>query len=367
MKKLKKIFQSTVAKVITSLLVIGFLASLFFYFEFYEKQAYKALGYYLVYKGDKAFKKQDLQKAIYLYEKGILYHPEHYRAMYNLANIYVVYEDYYAALKNYEKALLIRPDYEMARMNYAIILSETYKTDEAIEQYKKVIANKPKFIKIPFLIDNKKSHNYNIGVAYYNMGIAYRTKSLLAGLNKQLNKHYLEKAQDSYSEAATILKTYNSNYNLALIHQLLKERYQAAHYYCKAMEISPLDYEAHFNYAIILNDMGMYPEALEEFQRAILLLNLKQDKTRSNYMFNVLLDVNQKIALFKDDKELKRLVSENFEEEVTSNKKDKKKKKFRELNTYKAGKLVLDDPKADENLTKEYSQCVGKGLFLGEK
>jgi tetratricopeptide (TPR) repeat protein len=66
--------------------------------------------------------------------------------MYNLANIYVVYEDYYQALKNYEKALKVRPDYEVARIDYAIILSETFKTDEAIEQYKKVIANQTKFI-----------------------------------------------------------------------------------------------------------------------------------------------------------------------------------------------------------------------------
>ena len=42
-------------------------------------------------------------------------------------------------------------DYEVARIDYAIIVSETYKTDEAIEQYKKVINNKPKFIKIIFI------------------------------------------------------------------------------------------------------------------------------------------------------------------------------------------------------------------------
>ena len=138
MNKLKKIFQSTVAKVISAVLIILFALSVFFFFDFYKREINKMKGYYWVYRGDKAFKKHDLSKAIYFYEKGIKLHPKHYRAMYNLANIYVVYEDYYSALKNYEKALLVRPDYEVARIDYAIILSETYKTDEAIEQYKKV-------------------------------------------------------------------------------------------------------------------------------------------------------------------------------------------------------------------------------------
>ena len=226
MKKLKKIFESTLAKIISAVLVIGFGLSVFFFFDFYERQFNKIKGFYWVHKGDKAFKKHDLQNAIYFYEHGIKLHPKHYRAMYNLANIYVVYEDYYSALKNYEKALLIRPDYEVARIDYAIILGETFKTDEAIEQYKKVISNKPKFIKIPFLVDNKKSYTHNLGVAYYNMGRAYRTKSLLAGLNKSTSRNYLEKASESSEEAVDILKSYNANYNLGLIHQLLKNKNQ---------------------------------------------------------------------------------------------------------------------------------------------
>ena len=103
MKKLKEILTSTIAKVISAILIVGFALSLFFFFDFYKKQIYKIRGYYSIYQGDKAFKKQDLQKAVECYEKGIKLHPTHFRAMYNLANIYVVYEDYYSALKNYEK------------------------------------------------------------------------------------------------------------------------------------------------------------------------------------------------------------------------------------------------------------------------
>ena len=353
MKKLKKIFQSTLAKVISAVLILLFAISVFVFFDFYKREINKFRGYYWIYRGDKAFKKEDLSKAIYFYEKGIKLHPKHYRAMYNLANIYVVYEDYYSALKNYEKALLINPDYEVARIDYAIILTEIYKTDEAIEQYKKVISNKPKFIKIPFLVDSKKSYIHNRGVAYYNMGLAYRTKSLLAGLNKSTSRYYLEKASSSYEEAVDILKSYNSNYNLGLIHQLLKNHNQAGYYYCKAMEIGPFEYEAHFNLAIILNDMKDYRGASEEFKKAALILNSKGDPDKTRYLFDVLSEVNQKMALFNDKEYFEKIKDK---EENNTNAK------------YKAGKLVLNDSnkETEKELIDDFKICEGRKVFMGD-
>lgn len=352
MKKLKKIFESTVVRVTSIALVIVFVLSLFFFFGFWERQINKAKGFYWVHKGDVAFKKQDLQSAIYFYEHGIKLHPKHYRAMYNLANIYVVYEDYYSALKNYEKALAVRPEYEVARIDYAIILGETFKTDEAIEQYKKVIANKPKFFKIPFLVDNKKSYIHNVGVAHYNMGIAYKTKSLLAGLNKTSSRHYLEKASKSYEEAVDILKSYNSNYNLGLIHQLLKNKNQAGYYYCKAMEKEPMNYEAHFNLAVLLNDMKDYKGAAEEFKKAGLLLDSVGDNSKTRYIYDVLSEVNQKIAITSDKDYFKKAKEEEEKNDVSK---------------YKAGKLVINynDDKNDEFI-KSFATCAGKEIFVGE-
>ena len=351
MKKLKKIFQSTLAKLISIGLIILFALSIFFYFDFYKREFNKCKGYYLVYQGDKAFKKHDLSSAIYFYERGIKYHPGHYRAMYNLANIYVAYEDYYSALKNYENALKIRPDYEVARIDYAIILSETLKTDEAIEQYKKVIDNKPnKFLKIPFLIDRKKSYNHNKGIAYYNMGTAYRTKSLLAGLNPSMRNEYLKQAGESYKEATKILKSYNSNYNLGLIHQLLRNYSQAGYYYCKAMEAAPMEYEAHFNHAILLKDMKKYSASLEEFNKAGILLGIKGDGEKTKYIIDILSDVNQKMTVDKEEKEKAREEIEDFIK-------------------YKAGKVVLDskDETQDIAFYKNFRTCEKRELFAGEK
>ena len=353
MKKLKKIFESTLAKVISLLLILSFVASVFIFFDFYKRQVNKIRGYHWIYKGDKAFKKKDLQSAVNFYEYGIKLHPGHYRAMYNLANIYVVYEDYYSALKNYEKALKVKPEYEVARIDYAIILSETYKTDEAIKQYEKVIANQPKFIKIPFLVDNKKSYHHNRGVAYYNMGIAYRTKSLLAGLNNTSRKKYLEQASESYEEAVDILKSYNSNYNLGLIHQLLRNSNQAGYYYCKAIEIEPMEYEAHFNLAVLLNDMKDYKGAAEEFKKAGLLLDTKGDNLKTRYIYDVLNQVNQKIAIHSDKDYFKKLKEEEEQKVVGK---------------YKAGKLIIDDKSNDkqDEFIKSFKTCAGREVFVGD-
>lgn len=354
MRRLKRIFQSTVAKIISASLVISIALSGFFFFDFYLIQYNKIKGYWWVFQGDKALKKQDLQNAIYCYEKGIKLHPGHYKAMYNLANIYVVYEDYYSALKNYKKALLIRPQFEIARIDYAIILSQTYKTDEAIEEYKKVIQKRPKFYKIPFIVDNKKSYTYNKGVAYYNMGLAYRTKSLMAGLNKKTSREYLKKASESYEQSTEILNSYNSNYNLGLIHQLLRNQHQAGYYYCKAIAINPMEYEAHFNLAVLLNDLKNYKGATEEFKKAGLLLDSKGDSTKTRYIYDILSDVNQKSVVQLSEQDFKNL---RLEQDLKND------------SQYKAGKLVINysKDKKEDVFLKNFAQCAGREIFTGEE
>ncbi len=353
MEKIKKIFESTLARAISAALFVAFILSIFLFFDFYERKFNEVRGYYLVYKGDKAFKKHDLQKAISYYERGIVLHPRHYKAMYNLANIYVVYEDYYSALKNYEKALKVKPEYEIARIDYAIILSETYKTDQAIEEYKKVIENAPKFYKIPFIVDNKKSYYYNRGVAYYNMGTAYRTKSLLSGLDDTTSRYYMMEASNSFEKALDILKSYNSNYNMGLVNQLLKNKNRAGYFYCKAIEISPLEYEAHFNYAILLNSIKEYTAAAEEFKKAGLLLDSNGDSDKTRYIYNILSEVNQRIAINNDEEYFKKLSKQ--EDESLGLK-------------YKAGKIIYnDDDEAIEAFTKDFKTCAKRELFMGDE
>ncbi|MBR1617968.1 tetratricopeptide repeat protein [bacterium] len=335
-------------KVVSTVLIIAFCLSGFVFFDAYKRQVSNLKSVYEVYKGDKALKEAKLQEAIYWYEKAIQINPKHYRALYNLANIYVVYEDYYSAIKNYEKALEVKPDFELARINLAIILSQVYRTDDAIEEYKKVLEFQPKLIQIPFLFDRKKSYEYNKGIALYNMGLAYRTKSLLADTTKEESRQFLEKASEAYEKAVKILKSYNSNYNLALINQLLKNNSKAIIYYCKAMEIEPMQYEAHFNYAILLNEMKDYTGAQEEFKKAGLLLDTEGDSTKTGYIYSLLDEVNKKASLSNEK-------SRDIPEETFK---------------YKAGKLVIDTSKKSEQ-TEEmmnfFSTCANRQRYIGDK
>ena len=183
------------------------------------------------------------------------------------------------------------------------------------------------------------------------MGLAYRTKSILAGINKPLRNKYLRDAESSYTEAVDILKSYNSNYNLALVHQLLKNYNQAGYYYCRAIELEPMQYEAHFNLAIVLNELKDYINANKEFEKASLILSSKGDSEKSRYIFYMLMDVGQKIALFKNDDEYKRKLEEE-------------KEKYTKKSIYKAGKLVLDD-NDEKGLREDFKRCEGSENFAG--
>ena len=153
----------------------------------------KIEGMYYVYKGDRAYRYHKHSYAIDYYRKGLELYPEHYSAWHNLGNIFVAYEDFYAAVDAYEQAIKHNDKYVVARMNLGIIQAEKLGNfDAAIEQYEAIINKKYLNITIPFIYSNKKSSKVNKGLAYYNMGRAYRQKALYLPLDKQ----YLIKSEE---------------------------------------------------------------------------------------------------------------------------------------------------------------------------
>ena len=86
MRFFKKLFKNTVPKVITGILILLFIASVYFYWSWYEKQVNKVFGIYYVYQGDKAYKSHKLEKAIKFYRTGLEKYPEHSLARCNLGN-----------------------------------------------------------------------------------------------------------------------------------------------------------------------------------------------------------------------------------------------------------------------------------------
>lgn len=333
------------------LIFILFCASVYFFPQFYKTQLNKVLSYYWVWKGDKFYKHEKPQDAINAYKKGIELNPKHFKAQYNLANILVTYEDYYSALELYKKALETKPAFQIARIDYAIVLAvATFNYDLAIQEYKKAIELTPKWVYIPFIINNKNTYKHNKGVAFYNLGLAWRGKSLLVGERNFTSHTFLENAIEAYKNALKITKNYDTYYNLGLANQLLNNNIEAGKNYCKAIEIAPLNYEAHYNLAILLRSMKQYKESVDEFKKAGLILDVKGDGVKTRYIYDLLNDTVQKMIANEDDY---KFLLEHIEEEN---------RQFESEITYIGGKVVVAD-ELDRVMVKNFKNCASREYF----
>lgn len=349
MRRFLRVFKNTTVRIFSFSLFVIFIASLFIFKDFYKAQLDKALSFYYVYLGDNYYKKHRPQEAINSYVKALNLYPRHYRAQYNLGNLYVVYEDYYSALDSYAKALKLKPDFTVARIDYAIVLSEAaFNYDKAIEEYDLAIKKIPKWVYIPFIVDNKHSYKHNKGVAYYNQGLAWRGKSLLEGEDLFLSRKYLENAAKSYEKALKSLKTYDVYYNLGIAYHLLREPEYAGYYYCKAIEKEPMKYEAHYNLAILLKGMKRYSDSIEEFKKAGLILDVRGDGNKTRYIYDILNEVNQKYAVSEEYVNL----AEHLAETPSGSKEV----------TYVRGKMLVTD-EFDGAMVKNFKTCANKKYF----
>ncbi|MBQ9246326.1 tetratricopeptide repeat protein [bacterium] len=293
-----KILKLRITKLILFLLFIAFLASLFLCKDWYFVQYHKCKGFYYVNKGDKAFKNQKYQQAIDYYKVALRNYPGHSRASCNLGNIYVSFENYYEAVNAYENALKFSPNFMVCRMDLGIILSEKLANyDKAIQEYGRVVNSNPFTINIPLVYNNKKTTNANKGLAYYNMGIAYRGKAVYMGDNSSTSVKYLKKAKEAYQNAAKYLKNdYDNTYNLALTNHLLGDYNSAASEYCKAINIRPDSFEAHYNFALLLRTMNMNKEALSEFEKTTMLIDdTTGGAARNKYIFGIINEIKRRI------------------------------------------------------------------------
>lgn len=335
------------------LIIIGAGVYAFFNQPWIERQYDKLCGVYYIHKGDKAYSHLKLQKAIDYYTQGLRLYPEHYSAWFNLGNIYVVYEDYFSAVDAYEQAIKNNPKMMIARMNYGIISAEKLGDfDGAIAQYNEILNTKRHLISIPFIYNNKKSYKMNKGIAYYNMGLAYRQKALYCGDDYALSRKYMNQAIDAYKKAIKIMKKdYDAHYNLALAYHLIGDYNNAGLMYCEAIKYSPMEYDAHYNLAILLRRMKFYKESLDEMEKATTLITDKEGASaRQRYIFDVMNDVTRTIL---SENEKKYMVDKIDEERVNT------------PVTYVNGKLVSSE-ELDKAIIKNFRTCGAKKLFLDE-
>ena len=349
----KQIFR----RLFTFILFAAFIASMFMYPAWYKRQVNKVKGMYFVAQGDKYLRKAKFQEAINLYQKGLEFYPEHSGAWFNLGNIYVTYEDFYSAIDAYRNAIKYNPDYVLARMNYGIISSEKLGDfDGAIEQYDKILGIRRKLVYIPFIFNNLTSYKTNIGLAYYNKGVAYRQKSTYIDNDDENKEIYLLEAIKAYEEAVKILKDdYDARYNLALAYHLNRDYNLAGLTYCKAIEIAPTNYEAHYNLAVLLNHLKYYKEALTEMHKANTLISAGSsgDNNRSRYVFDIMNDVTRRILSSDDGMHF---LSEQFDTGENSSTSGI---------TYVHGKIVASED-LDKAMLKNFQTCTARSVFRDE-
>ena len=302
---------------------------------------------YYIHLGDRAYAVDNMGMTLDYYKRGLELFPKHYEAWFNLGNIYAVHEDYYSAVEAYEKAIEANPRYVMARMNLGIVYSEDLGFfDEAIKQFDTV--TQIKFLKlwIPFVYSNVKSVKVNRGFAHFNKGVAYRQKALYLPLDKQyLVYEYLGNAINSYTSALNFIKkNYDIYYNRAVAHHLRGEYKEAGLDYCKAIEIEPMNFEGHYNLAVLLRVMNRNREAISELEKAAILIseNPKSSDVQTAYIFNLLNEVTRRF--------------------ITSNEYYTQKMSDAPVGsisyTYINGKVVADD-EFEKAMLKNFKTCAG--------
>lgn len=342
-------------KLFSLVLILLLLGAGYYYRDWFKKQYNHAKGMYYIYKGDQAYSADNMGKTLEYYHKGLELYPEHYEAWFNLGNIYAVHEDYYSAVDAYEHAIEANPKFVMARMNLGIVYSEDLGFfDEAIAQFDEVTRINLFKLWIPFVYSNVKSAKSNRALAYFNKGVAYRQKALYLPLEKQhLIYKYLGDAIQAYTESLKILnKNYDLYYNRAVAHHLRGEYREAGLDYCSAIKISPMNFEGHYNLAVLLRRINKNRESIAELQKAAMLISEKPSSSvvQTAYIFNLLNEVTRRF-ITNDEYYTQRITDEPTGSLSY---------------TYINGRIVADD-EFDKAMLKNFSTCAGITYFNEEE
>lgn len=285
--------------------------------KFTTAQINKVKGMYYINLGDAAYRELKMHKAIKLYNHGVKLFPGHYGGWENLGNIYVAYEDYPAALYAYSQAFKHNPSLMTARMKYGVIATQKMGNfDDALVQFNEVVNTKRKLITIPFIYDNAESTKQNKAIAYYNIGVTYRLKSLYSGDDWEKQRKYLSEAIQAYIKSLEIVPyKYDTLYNLGLAYHIAERYNDAGVLYCKAIKMKPMSYEAHYNLGVLLRRMRKYQDSYDELEKAATLITaLDEDDVQIQYVALILNDIMTQIHANESYK--RQLEREKLEEEL---------------------------------------------------
>ena len=335
------------------IITLGFLC--YYYQDWFKEQYRHAKGVYYIFKGDQAYSADNMGKTLEFYQKGLELFPGHYEAWFNLGNIYAVYEDYYSAVDAYEHAIKAHPKFVMARMNLGIVYSDHLGFfDEAIEQYDEITKIDLFKLWIPYVYSNVKSIKGNRALAYYNKGIAFRRKALYLPIEKQhLVYEYLGHAIEAYDKAIEIIdNNQDFYYNRGVIHHLRGEYKDAGLDYCKAIELEPMNFEGHYNLAVLLRRINKNREAISELEKAAILISENSNSTelQTAYIFNLLNEVSRRFITSNE------FYTEKLTDEPSGS----------ISYTYVNGRIVADE-EFDKAMYNNFKTCAGYSYFSEER
>lgn len=376
----KGCFGKFITFIFTLLILAGIGAAIYFNQGYLKKNVVdRAKGMYYVHKGDEAYRKMNTNKTIKYYNKGLKLFPGHYSAWYNLGNIYVSYEDYYSALYSYSQAFKHNPKMMIARMNYGIVATQKLGNfDIAIDQFNKIVRTKRKLLSIPYIFNNRVSTKANKAIAYYNIGVTYRLKSLYANDDWEKQRKYLAKAIENYKKSLKIApKSYDTLYNLGVAYHLAGRYDDAGINYCKAIEVQPMSYEAHYNLAVLLRRLRHFEESYEEIEKAATLVSaLNENSAQQQYVAIVMNDIMR--TMYGNEeyrKQLKTFLDEEKSksaEHIKTKSKAKETKKDKENGTVTTetvnlvnGKVVVTK-ELDSAILKSFGKCPSIKLFIND-
>ena len=230
-------------------------------------------------------------------------------------------------------------------------------------------------VSIPFIYNNKISSKANKAIAYYNIGVTYRLKSLYEN-DWEKQRKYLAKAIDAYKKSLKIdSKSYNTLYNLGIAYHITGRYSEAGECYCKAIAAQPMSYEAHFNLAVLLRRLRYYQESYNEIEKAETLITaLGQNTAAEQYVAIVMNDITKNLYGNQEYKAyLKTILDEEQQKTKEHMSKDgkifKETKKDKNKNTVTSegvnlvnGKIVATK-ELDASILKSFGECPSMRYF----
>ena len=169
---------------------------------------------------------------------------------------------------------------------------------------------------------------------------------------KYLAYQFLGDAIEAYTKSLKFLKkNYDIFYNRAVAHHLRGEYREAGLDYCKAIDVEPMRFDAHYNLAVLLRQLNRYNDSFNELQKAAMLIVEEPDSStlQSAYIFNLLNEVSRKL-ISSDD-----YYAQKLSDEPTTN----------ISYTYVNGKIVPDE-EFDKAILKNFRTCAGFEYFKDE-